>query len=259
MLDRSYLEVLADLLPGAGLIDLAPSVRISYVGAAPTGSLLTLTAGLKLQLTHHYADAEVAPGRLDVVVVPGPNPREEWEDGALAWLRAQAEGGDGAAAPADVLSVCSGVYVCGAAGLLAPGTKVCGPRSLQGDLRERFGAAEWVGDERRWVRDGNFWSSGEWRAAAAHTARRGGHHPLRSDVPPRPAPPPSPFLLFPLDVHGLGLTRAREETGGVTNGNDLVAAYCRESGRFDPQLVEIALAMAEVGDRPMLYSNESQS
>lgn len=41
--------------------------------------------------------------------------------------------------------------------------------------------------------------------------------------------------------------------GGVTAGNDLVAAYCRESGRFHSELVELALSMAEVGDRPQLY------
>lgn len=42
--------------------------------------------------------------------------------------------------------------------------------------------------------------------------------------------------------------------GGVTNGNDLVAAYMRESGRFAPELVEFCLAMTDVGDRPQQYA-----
>lgn len=39
----------------------------------------------------------------------------------------------------------------------------------------------------------------------------------------------------------------------MTNGNDLVSAYCRESGRFALPLVELALTMADVGDRPQKY------
>lgn len=42
-------------------------------------------------------------------------------------------------------------------------------------------------------------------------------------------------------------------TGAITNGNEAVAAYCRESGRFHPELVEFCLGMAGVGDRPHRY------
>lgn len=42
--------------------------------------------------------------------------------------------------------------------------------------------------------------------------------------------------------------------GGVTNGNDLVAAYMRESGRFAPELVEACLGFVDVGDRPHRYA-----
>jgi hypothetical protein len=41
--------------------------------------------------------------------------------------------------------------------------------------------------------------------------------------------------------------------GGVTNGNDLIAAYARLSGRFPEPVVELGLAMTETGDRPQRY------
>lgn len=45
--------------------------------------------------------------------------------------------------------------------------------------------------------------------------------------------------------------------GGVTNGNDMVAACCRDSGaRFPGPLVEAVLGMADVGDRPQGYDGE---
>ena len=37
--------------------------------------------------------------------------------------------------------------------------------------------------------------------------------------------------------------------GGITNGNDMVAEYLRQSPIFPPAVVELALGMAEVGDR----------
>jgi hypothetical protein len=42
--------------------------------------------------------------------------------------------------------------------------------------------------------------------------------------------------------------------GGITNGNDLVAAYLRHSTRFPNPLVEIVLGMVDVGDREQEYS-----
>lgn len=115
---------------------------------------------------------------------------------ALAWLKAQAD-----SPGTDIISICTGIFVCGAAGLLQNKT-ACGPRDFQGQLAGRFAAQDvtWVGHELRWARDGNFWSS-----------------------------------------------------GGVTNGNDAVAAYCRQSGRFAPALVEVCLSLTDVGDRPQRY------
>lgn len=199
ILSRSYIVPLADLLPDPALANLAPDIQISYIGTQPANSLVTLTASLQMPLTHHFASA---PTDLDIILVPGPDPAAEpsWDPAALAWLRTQFENGT------DVLSICTGIFVCGAAGLLGAGRKrACGPRFLQDTLRRRYGAVEeWVGHSMRWTRDGHFWSS-----------------------------------------------------GGVTAGNDLVAAYCRQSGRFESDLVEVALAMAEVGDRPQMYADDT--
>lgn len=50
-----------------------------------------------------------------------------------------------------------------------------------------------------------------------------------------------------------GLAVANHESGGVTNGNDLVAAYARLSGRFPGPVAEFGLLMTDVGDRPQRY------
>jgi putative intracellular protease/amidase len=102
----------------------------------------------------------VQPGHLDVVLVPGADPRLDWttkdKKESLDWLAGHAARGDNTT---DILSVCTGIYLCGAAGLLK-GKKACGPRGLQADLAKKYGGVDWVGDELRWVRDGNIWSSG---------------------------------------------------------------------------------------------------
>lgn len=46
----------------------------------------------------------------------------------------------------------------------------------------------------------------------------------------------------------------RKIKGGVTNGNDLVAAYCRGSPHHFPgPLVDIVCELTDVGDRPREY------
>ena len=92
-----------------------------------------------------------------MILVPGPDPSTDWTKikGATDWLAAHA-----ARPETDILSICTGIYLCASAGILK-GKKACGPRGLQGDLAKKFEGVEWVGEEMRWVRDGNVWSSGE--------------------------------------------------------------------------------------------------
>jgi len=46
---------------------------------------------------------------------------------------------------------------------------------------------------------------------------------------------------------------------GATNGNDLVAAYARQSKHFPRPVVEVALAMTDTGDRAQKYSQGQMS
>jgi transcriptional regulator GlxA family with amidase domain len=157
MMSREYLGNLA-MIP-AHVAAVAPSMRIFYITSSPamTAGRIPLTASAALIPTHDLADSEVGPGELDVVLVPGADPAEEFGEEVTGWLKRQMEEGG-----ADVLCVCTGVYLCGRSGLLE-GRRVCGPRGLQADLRKRWPGAEFVGDRLRWTRDGRFWSCGELR------------------------------------------------------------------------------------------------
>ncbi len=121
------------------------------------GQPIPLTSSANLVCTHHLSDPAVRPGQLDIVLVPGPDPTIKWEEKkeATDWLAAQA-----ASPGTDILSVCTGIHLCGAAGLLK-GKKACGPRGVQADLAKKFEDVDWVGEKVRWVKDGNIWSSGE--------------------------------------------------------------------------------------------------
>lgn len=158
MMSHEYLSALSALekLPQA-VSDIAPHVWIAYVGTVAAGGPIQLTGGMSITCTHHLSDPEVGAGRLDVVLVPGTDPRLRWDDEVLGWLRGHAD----RVRDTDVLSVCTGIYICGEAGLLR-GRRACGPRGLQKDIGERFEGVTLLGDELRWVGDGNLWSSGRW-------------------------------------------------------------------------------------------------
>ncbi|GAW17000.1 hypothetical protein ANO14919_064490 [Xylariales sp. No.14919] len=194
MMSKEYLSLLP-MLP-QHILDIAPSVEISYITSPETKpQMVELSANVNMRATHDIADAEVQPGKLDIVLVPGPAPGTNWEKPVLDFLRAHAE-----CAATDVLSVCTGIFLCGAAGLLE-GRTACGPRGLQDQIRKQHPTAKLVGEKYRWIQDGNFWSS-----------------------------------------------------GGITNGNDLVAAYARAGKHFPSAIVELACKMADVGDRSQVYS-----
>ncbi|KAI8954296.1 class I glutamine amidotransferase-like protein [Xylaria longipes] len=193
-----YLSALGQLLPQA-VIDNAPSVEIRYIGSVHAGESIPMSSGHAVVATNHYSDPEVAPGKLNIIYVPGPDPTVDFPEGAVEWLRQQ-----GATEGVDILSVCSGIVLCGAAGLVK-GRAICGPRAMQDFIEQKgFEPKSMRGHELRWIQDGNFWSS-----------------------------------------------------GGVTNGNDLAAAYARASPKYFPRaLVELTCEQLEVGDRPQEYQKE---
>ncbi|KAI0120297.1 ThiJ/PfpI family protein [Hypoxylon sp. NC0597] len=187
-------ELVSAIVPKA-VIDLAPEVKIHYIGSVKTGEPIKLTANETILATNHFSDPEVAPGKLDIIHIPGPDPFRSFPADALAWLREQAS-----TPGVDILSVCSGIFLCGEAGLLK-GRKACGPRGMQDMIKAKgYGEKELLGHKYRWIQDGNLWSR------------------------------------------------------GVTNGNDLVAAYCRASKHFPDPIVEIVCEMVDVGDRPQEYA-----
>lgn len=154
-MSHEYLSPLSDMGPKS-IIDMAPSMEIHYIGVVHPGEIIEMTANHKVIATNHYSDDEIAPGKLDIVIVPGPDPSSQFEEESLEWLRRQ-----GANPGTDILSVCTGIFICGYAGLLT-GRTICGPRALQDTIRAKFGKDfTQKGAELRWVQDHNFWSSGQ--------------------------------------------------------------------------------------------------
>lgn len=85
-------------------------------------------------------------------MIPGPDPwAYEPTEAINRFIRGHFESGT------DVLTVCTGVYTAGPAGILK-GKKATGPRELVPELKQKFPEALW--EDKRWVRDGNLWNSG---------------------------------------------------------------------------------------------------
>jgi putative intracellular protease/amidase len=126
---------------------------IDYISASPPGSLHACTSNLSVRTTASLSDPAVAPGQLDLLLVPGPAPGIVPGEEVLAFLRAHFEAG------AHVLGICTGVFVCGYAGILE-GKWVTGPRALIPMLREKFPGAEKWDESRRVVKDGRVWTCG---------------------------------------------------------------------------------------------------
>ncbi|KAH7364343.1 PfpI endopeptidase-like protein [Rhexocercosporidium sp. MPI-PUGE-AT-0058] len=190
-------EYLAACMLPAPLVALGMPSIIHYIGLPETGTHLELTASAFLKVSKTTKDAEVQPGLLDIILVPGPNPSSIFGEDALDFLRAHAtwRGDDGEGV--DILCVCTGAYMLGQSGILK-GKNASGPRALVPGLKKKFPDVNWV-DDKRWVKDGNIWTS-----------------------------------------------------GGITNGQEMVAAYIRE--KFPGPAAEATLEMAGVGDKGIEYN-----
>lgn len=155
MLTPEYLTICN--LP-APLIALAIPSTISYISLPSSGTHVNLTANVSLKITHTILDAEVQPGKLDILLVPGPDPNEVFSDEVMEFVRGHYgfvhEGGR----RTDILSVCTAASLLAQSGILE-GKKASGPRALVGGFRKKFPGVKWV-DNRRWVNDGNLWMSG---------------------------------------------------------------------------------------------------
>lgn len=154
VMSKEYLSDL-DVLP-ARVTTLAPSATFYYISTPDQGKTVPVSSGGSLQVTHFYNDPGVAPGQLDIVVIPGPlQVGCDIDEGALKWLRSQFD-----APGVDILSICTGMFVCAAAGI-TENKKVCAPRGLELNLRAQFPNAILAPRNMRWIQQGNLWSSGK--------------------------------------------------------------------------------------------------
>ena len=135
------------------LVDLGRPCEIHYIAHNGPNGTVNTTAQMSLQLTDSLTDSAVSPGKLDILLIPGPPPKamppaEEYLDFVRGHF----------AADTPILSICTGAYVIGYAGIVK-GREVTAPRLLVPEMRRRFPEANWD-DSVRVARDGNLWTSG---------------------------------------------------------------------------------------------------
>lgn len=135
---------------------------ISHTGANSTGPT---TARLGIHIDTGVDDPKVAPGKLDLIMIPGPPPGQRPPEEVLEFVRGHVEKG------AELVTICSGVFVAAYAGVL-DGKTATGTRGVQDMLEKDFPKVNWV--DKRYVRDGKIWSSG--MSAVSSSPRI---HPLR--------------------------------------------------------------------------------
>ncbi|KAF4635489.1 hypothetical protein G7Y89_g2596 [Cudoniella acicularis] len=197
MLDPKYLTTCE--LPGPFVAQGMPST-IDYISAPENGPHVELTANINLKVTRTTNDPEVQPGNLDIILVPGTPPNQSFDEKTLAFLKAHADWRGKKGESTDILSVCTAAFFLGHCGILK-GKKASGPRPLVSRLKKLFPETTWVSDK-RWVHDGNIWSS-----------------------------------------------------GGITNGQEMVAAYLRE--KFPGPVTNTVIGMADVGSKGINYEKHS--
>lgn len=109
-------------------------MKITYVGESGSNSTSELTANAGLRVTAGLDDSSVAPGKVDIVLIPGPDPRKVPNEPVLYFVRRHndVEG-------CVIMTVCTGVFVAGYAGILE-GRRATGPRGLliTGSCRRSF-------------------------------------------------------------------------------------------------------------------------
>lgn len=134
------------------LINGALPVEITYISESGSGSIAECTASAGLRVSAGLKDAGSAPGQLDILLVPGPDPAMVPSENVRRFLRSHAE------KMTTILSVCTGIFPVAHAGLVK-GKQATGPRALLPELTKKFPDTEWR--DKRWVHQGNVWTSGK--------------------------------------------------------------------------------------------------
>jgi len=124
-------------LPGPLLAGAVP-ITISYIAPHGAGSLASCTASANLRINAGPDDASVAPGKLQILMIAGPEPKAEMDGRAKRFIKAHVE--EGGVTLTTICTVCLPVARAG----VFKGKKVTGPRSLLGGLRKEFPDTEWI-------------------------------------------------------------------------------------------------------------------
>lgn len=148
MLTKDYLEACRLPLP---LINGALPIEITYISEAGAESIAECTASAGLLVSAGLDDAASAPEKLNLLLVPGPDPAMIPSEGVQIFLRSHMEN------KTTILSVCTGIFSLAHAGIVK-GRQATGPRALLSELQKKFPGTHWK--DRRWVHDGNVWTSG---------------------------------------------------------------------------------------------------
>lgn len=143
----------------APMISQGVAFDIHYIGRANNNSHCQLTAAANLRLTKTTKDPEVQPGKLDIILVPGPDPSTIADEEIKGFLHSHANWTGPKGERTDILSVCTGCTLLAQSGILV-GKKASAPRLLVPSMRKEYSRTTWI-DDKRWVADANIWSSGK--------------------------------------------------------------------------------------------------
>lgn len=156
MLDPAYLT--ACQLPPS-LIALGTPSTIEYISVPQADGHVPLTANAFIRISKTIDDTDVQPGSFHIILVPGPDPAEIFDEKVLAFIKGHADWKGENGQTTDILSVCTGCTLLGQAGVLK-GKTASGPRGIIPSLVKKFPDTKWD-EDKRWVKDGNIWSSGK--------------------------------------------------------------------------------------------------
>lgn len=150
-------EYLGTSLPKP-IVDQGLDVTISYIGSNSTdetsteqgskkqeSSLQSLTAQAAIRTNADLKSLAVQPGNIDILFIPGPDPKHKHNGETLKFVNDHAQHGT------TILVVCTGCFVAAEAGILN-GRSASGPRALVPNLRKSYPAVTWD-DKRRFVKD----------------------------------------------------------------------------------------------------------
>lgn len=133
--------------------DLGRPCEIYYIGPK-NSSRIQITSFITMSVTSSVDDSLVAPGKLDLIYLPGPSPHHmPPPSDYLDFLRKHEAMG------VTILSVCTGALIVAHAGLTR-GKTATAPRFLIPQMRKQFPETKLWDENSRMTRDGKLYMSG---------------------------------------------------------------------------------------------------